>query len=326
MVKSKKISKKPARESPKKQWCFTLNNPTIPKETLLEQLKGFCDYIVIGDEVGINGTPHFQGYMDITKKRRLNSVLLLFAPFKPHLEPKSPHSTPFQAAEYCKKDAKYVESGISPKAGQKKNPSKSLNLMCEALKTGSNLEEAMAIDPATYVRNYRGLQEYQSRLIKVPNMRPMECYFFYGPTGVGKSHYVFDKWPDLYRKAIGKCLWMDGLEPYHKVIFFDEFVGQYPRADLLMITDKYPCRVEVKGGYRQLCSELMVFASNKHPSTFYDAWKGNEEHLRALARRFTKVFWWPTRRRDSLLILEQPQEVEEWFLDEDNTRKIFGDN
>lgn len=325
MAKSKqKTSKSRPRESPKKQWCFTLNNPTIPIQELLDVLKVHCDYVVIGDELSSTGTPHYQGYIDLKKKQRITTVSLLFAPSKPHLESKSNNSTPFQAAEYCKKDAKYVEFGIPPKAGQKKNPSKSLNMICSAIKDGSTIEEAMQIDPATYVRNYRGLLEYQSRLTQVPIMRDMECHFFYGPTGVGKSHYCFDKYPQLYRKAIGKCMWMDGLESTHTVVFFDEFVGQYPRNDILMVTDKYPCRVEVKGGYRQLLCNLMLFASNKHPSTYYEDWKGSEEHLRAFARRFTKVFYWPTRQRDSLMVIEQPFAILEWFLDEDNTRKIFG--
>lgn len=322
MVKQKNGNKK-KRESPVKAWCFTLNNPTITKEDLLQILSPHVYYAIIADEIGESGTPHLQGYLELNKKQRFTTTALLFAPHKPHLEQKSKKSLPCQAADYCKKDGKYVETGTPPKA-RKANSNRALATMCTSIQNGVPLEEAMLTDPATYVRNYRGLQDFQTRLIKVPNMRDMQCFFFYGPTGVGKSHYCYEKWPDLYRKAVGKSLWMDGYDA-QKVVFFDEFVGQYPRSDMLMITDKYPTRVEIKGGFRQLSCDLMLFASNKHPATFYEHWVGNEEHLRAFARRFTKVFWWPNRRRDSLVVLENKQEVEEWFLDIDNTRKVFGD-
>lgn len=327
MVKSK-TQKTPAsgkkRESPKKAWCFTLNNPTITKEDLQGKLAPHCHYVVIGDEVGESGTPHLQGYLELHKKQRLAPVKLLFAPHNPHLEPKSPNSLPIQASEYCKKEGKYVEFGTAPKDRKR---SKILDQMCKDLIEKKPLDDVMMLDPATYVRNYRGLQDFESRVNKPPNVRPMQCYFFYGPTGVGKTYYCYEKWPDLYRKPLGgkSALWMDGLLPSHRTILFDEHTGQYPLHEMLQLMDQYALQVERKGGFVKCFFELMLFTGNIHPSLFYLKWEGREEHLRAYARRFTKVFYWPTRNRDSMLVIEQKDDILEFFLDLDNSRKVFGD-
>jgi len=70
------------------------------------------EYWVIGSETGEEGTPHLQGYvvfMDryrLTQIKKLNSVC-----GRAHWEPQSAHSTPKQAADYCKKDGNFLEHG-----------------------------------------------------------------------------------------------------------------------------------------------------------------------------------------------------------------------
>lgn len=294
MVKSKKKTTKPARESPKKQWCFTVNNPTINKEDLLEILKIHSHYVIIGDEIGEQGTPHFQGYIDLLKKQRMSTILALFKPLKPHLESRSANSTPYQAANYCKKDAKYVEFGISPKATEKKTTSTSLKRMCAALFEGQPIEEAMQIDPATYVRNYRGLQDYQLKTIKVPIMREMETHLYIGVTGSGKTHSCLTTYPECFKKPIGKSLWFDGYTN-QKVVLIDEFTGQFPLSDMLQIMDKYPTQVERKGSHTTLQHNLLLLTTNVHPSNYYENWKGRKEQELAFYRRITKVFHFKAR-------------------------------
>ena len=53
-----------------KNWCFTINNPT--EEDNYEKLKdsGYLQYIIVGHETGEDGTPHFQGYIQLTCKKK----------------------------------------------------------------------------------------------------------------------------------------------------------------------------------------------------------------------------------------------------------------
>lgn len=321
MQKAKKngASKKPTRESPKKQWCFTLNNPSLSKEELLEALSLSCDYIVIGDEIGENGTPHFQGYLELKKKQRFATITKLFPNnSKPHLEAKSTHSTRFQASNYCKKDAKYVEFGTPPQDNKKNGTPSGLKLICKAITEGTPLSEAIIDKEDTYVRNYRGLQDLESRIkVKsIPLKRIMEIEFHYGKTDTGKTHYCFHHYPDLFKKPIGKALWFDGYEGQETVLI-DEFVGQYPLSDVLQLLDCWPTQVEVKCSHRYLAATRMLLTSNNHPSTYYKSkndipWEGREEQQEAFIRRFTKVFVY--RARNDIQEIVEKAQIRDFFL------------
>lgn len=308
MVKPKKKTKsttKTARENAKKHWCFTLNNPTVTRDDLLQTLKTHCSYLVLGDEVGESATPHIQGYIELHKKQRFTTVSLLFAPHKPHLEPKSNNSTTAQAADYCKKDGQYSEFGIPPRAPQKRQ-SNALKTLCQSLVLGRNLDEVILEDPATYVRNYRGIQDFQQRLITVPKIREMTVHLHFGATGAGKTHYCTATYPNLFKKPIGKALWFDGYLG-ESVILIDEFVGQYPLSDILQIMDKYETQVERKGSHCKLNNNLLLLTSNTHPSQYYDCWAKRAEQQKAFIRRISKVYHYIAR--DNVMIYETPEDI-----------------
>lgn len=99
-----------SRESPKKHWVFTLNNPSANDDAGLWLLP--YEYAVLGNEVGESGTPHIQGYVVFKKKYRLTQ-LKAHSPqgHRCHWEPQSQYSTPLQASEYCKKEGRFKEFG-----------------------------------------------------------------------------------------------------------------------------------------------------------------------------------------------------------------------
>ena len=66
--------------------------------------------MVIGYEVGKDGTPHLQGYVCMKKTRTLPAMKKIMP--RAHLELMK--GTPEQAAEYCKKDGKFDEKGTFP--------------------------------------------------------------------------------------------------------------------------------------------------------------------------------------------------------------------
>lgn len=98
-----------------KNWCFTLNNYT---EDEYNEVKTWnCQYLVVGREVGDQGTKHLQGYVQLIKKMRLTGVRKLSV--RAHWEVSK--GTPEQASEYCKKDKDFFEKGTMVKQGTPRN-------------------------------------------------------------------------------------------------------------------------------------------------------------------------------------------------------------
>lgn len=61
------------RENPVKRWCFTINNPRDEDMRHIREMltEVNCDFAIVGREVGENGTPHLQGFVNMKVKRRL---------------------------------------------------------------------------------------------------------------------------------------------------------------------------------------------------------------------------------------------------------------
>ncbi len=95
-----------------RHWVFTLNNPTAEETvgSFLSESENI-EYFVFGRETGEEGTPHFQGYLQLIKKQTLKWI-------KKHIH-KTAHwevmrCTPKQASDYCKKDGDFIEVGELP--------------------------------------------------------------------------------------------------------------------------------------------------------------------------------------------------------------------
>lgn len=100
-----------------KNWCFTLNNFNEDDLERIEdigrligsQVEGNgIEYLVIGKETGESGTPHLQGFIQFTKKKRMNQVKDLIST---RLHAEVMRGTATQASFYCKKDGDFVEWG-----------------------------------------------------------------------------------------------------------------------------------------------------------------------------------------------------------------------
>ena len=96
---------------------------------------------------------------------------------------------------------------------------------------------------------------------------PLEVRWFWGETGTGKTYEAYQFAMALgvepyIRSGSGK--FFDGYEG-HRVVIFDDFrEGDIPFNYLLRLCDKYPMRVEVKGGVRQWKPEYIFITSLNH--------------------------------------------------------------
>lgn len=102
-----------------KNWCFTLNNPTNDEKVFISSLvdgKSDVRYVMYGNEVGAEGTPHLQGFLSLQSRKRLQELKKILGP-RFHLESAR---NPVAALQYCKKENDWVEFGeFTTQAGRR---------------------------------------------------------------------------------------------------------------------------------------------------------------------------------------------------------------
>lgn len=134
-------------------------------------------------------------------------------------------------------------------------------------------------------RNYQVLSLLRSRYQPVRS-EPTQGVLLWGKSGTGKSKIC-----NLIGQFLGKedvywqngTKWWDGYDQ-QRLVVIDEFRGGMDIKDLLRLCDRYPLPLEVKGGFTQFNSPLVIFTSNLSFSEMYPFVNG--ETAAALFRRF----------------------------------------
>lgn len=263
---------------------FTLNNYTdLDIQTVLT-CKHF-KYVIIGKEIAPStGTPHLQGYAELIKSMRFNALKKLF----PTMHFEARYSSQTQAINYCKKDGDWTESGQTNRPGDRTD----LRKQRDMIKAGVRLTELVE-DQDLSPNQCKSIKEYYT-LFEPARDRdtPMLVYWYYGPTGSGKSKQAWDLYgDDMYVKDCNSK-WWDGYDGQETILFDDIRPNSFSFNWLLNITDRYPLRVEVKGGYRQFRSKRIIFTCPLSPNEFcYKMLNVAEvgEDINQLLRRITDV-------------------------------------
>lgn len=264
-----------------KNLCFTLNNPTITKEMFLTHLKENLDiiYVIIADEVGDSGTPHFQGFLQLQNKvrfKKLHEILM-----NAHIEPL--RGTPTQANEYCTKDGNYITHGIlktqeSIGVQNKEKWSQLLHL------AQSGQMDAIHTDfPGEYIRYHAALHK-----VRVEAMKTLEsskfCLWLFGEPGTGKSRFARDYDANAYWKNPNK--WWDNFnDGFHKTVIIDDIDKSHRVLGyhIKRWADRYPVLCETKGSSMYATYDNLIITSNY---SIDEIWFDDKTLAAAIKRRF----------------------------------------
>ena len=254
--------------------CFTLNNYSEDDYTAIHE-KLEWDYLIMGKEIGACGTPHIQGYGELISKKRL-STLKRFNE-KVHWEKLKAKAV--QAAEYCKKEGDFQEWG-SLKVPEVKKDLKTWITYIKKNNMRTLMEDPPNISTIKVIEKY--LTYCEPTRCEKPHVT-----WFWGSSGSGKSRKAAElAGPDVYWKDDSK--WWDGYDG-HQNIIIDDFRGSNMKFTyLLRLLDRYPMRVEVKGGYRQMRSLKIFITSIVHPESVY-SFQDSDEPIRQLIRRLDEI-------------------------------------
>lgn len=238
-------------------WVITLNNWT--QEEYNDIISNTCfEYYCIGKEVGAQGTPHLQCYFVFKNRIKGTQIKKLKGFARTNLKPKSKNSTHQQCRDYItdnpdKDDAAdFIEFGALPKGGGQGRRS-DLDLVAEAITSGSTIREIAVAHPTTFIRYGRGIRDLATTVApKRPKkifdldsfpfhpiiMEKGYSHLIWGPSGCWKTSYCRSLYPDaLMVSHIDDLLRFDPKE-YTAIIFDDMCFTHLPRTAQIHLVDQ----------------------------------------------------------------------------------------
>lgn len=241
-------------------WLFTSYAEERPRAERI----GAQFLVVQREECPTTRRLHWQGYAYFKNPRSLGGVKKVLP--GAHLEPR--RGSHDQAVEYCSKqetrvDGPYIE-GDPPSQGSRTD----VRSFAEAILNGRRDHDLATEFPVEFLKFGR----YRADL-RMASQRPRSwkttVVVLHGPSGCGKSRWAHERWPEAYTKDPTND-WWDGYQG-EEVVIFDEFYGGMRHDAMLKIMDRYPLRVQIKGGYVNFSAKLVIITSNADPREWYSS-------------------------------------------------------
>jgi len=268
------------------RWVVVVNNWT-PEEFEALKVVPSCTFAILGKEVGAQGTPHIQGYMEFDTRKELlwmkNHVCARghFIPAAGTAQHNIVYST--------KEDVNAWRIGVpNPALGQGKRTD--LEAACRTASETMSMRRIAEDHPMTFVKYYKGLGEYINIKTKDRTDKPYAVYIW-GDSGVGKTRSVLTKHgaEGVYIKTDDGKTWYNNYHPHeHKVLLLDEFVGKMHAEDLNRIIDYAPLQLEVKGGYVKVLFSTVYICSNYSFEEASNMGQWTEMQKKCVKRRIDK--------------------------------------
>ena len=289
-------------------WCFTRNNPDEAEDFIPAVAKAECTYVVVGLEKGASGTVHYQGYIELARRRRLTALLKLFkgtAWEGAHWEIR--RGTPKEASDYCKKDGHFQTHGtLSRGPGQA-----TLDRWAAALSVARSPTPVWdEVEPQILISHYRSLQAISADACP-PQTDQDSCagLWIMGPTGTGKTTTA-RRLAGLLGESVQErpfikepTKWWDGYRGEGTVVledFHPSHLKNQPElaAELLLWGDRWTFSAQRKGlPPRLLRPKRFIVTSNYAPDAFFKgptlaAWRRRAPTLTLLREAPTSTTGW----------------------------------
>jgi hypothetical protein len=283
---------------------------------------GKAKYVCVGKEVGEEGTPHLQGYVQFKNSVAFSTVKSMLS--RAHIEVAK--GTTEQNVAYCTKDGEFIELGNKP-MDQKTKGDRGREYWESQLMLAKEGRFA-EIDPKLQLTHFKTLVAIKQYYAKdLGNEYRPDCknYWLYGPTGSGKSRSVRKAFPDVYYKMANK--WWENYSGQEVVLIEDLDKTHHVLGHHLKLwADCYPFRGEIKNNSTMARPKNIVVTSNYHPS---EIWQ-DPGMLEPILRRFCMVKFplalgmefepgrWPVEEgvRSPPASLPMDDRIDEYFEDE----------
>ncbi len=264
-------------------------------------------YLVFQLERGQNGTPHFQGYVYFRSVRTMRAAKALIS-VRAHME--AARGSPASNKVYCTK----AEGRLSGPFEYGSLPAKGKRM--DLLEIKQMIEEGVTVQKIarenkffpTCARHYKFFNWYRLSVLDKRDW-PMEVIILFGDARSGKS-----KMANTYKPAYWKSMTDQYFDDYkgEETIILDDFKpGSLRLTTLLNMMDRYPMQLNSKFGKYQMVSKRIIITSNYEPKLWYPkVFNANEERLKALWGRFTKVIKF-TKGQPTIVLRADGKDIEQ---------------
>lgn len=322
-----------------RNWCFTLNNYT--QEELIKIGKwDFDSYLVVGREIGENGTPHLQCYLEMKNGKSFTTLTKLNS--RIHWEERM-CKDPKRAADYCKKgeqtkdewhslgckgphfglNAVFEERGVISKVqGERTDIHNLMNKIISREITDT--ADIARTNPVMYMKYYKAIEKVDNQAIQLITRESLGITtigeWYYGETGVGKSEYVFNRAKELGESVYEYAddgVWQDEYKGQDCYII-DEFrADMYLYRELLKMIDKRNFKLRRRNIPSRpfICKRVMI-TSSQSPWQCYNKLAA-EDKIGQLIRRL-KIFTRSHFSEPWVQIFEDPDDIQKKPYDENN--------
>lgn len=273
-----------------RSWVFTLNNYTeVELDTLKDWITRYCNYGIIGKEIApTTGTPHLQGYIQ-RKSPGTQSALMKIA-HRAHWEVAKGNAS--QNEVYCSKDKDVWVHGEYKGQGARTD----LESVKNMIMAGEESVDSLVVShPVLYHQYGRTLNKIEDLAMRRKFRTEMtRGIWYWGPTGVGKSHLAFDGFtPETHYVYPNDNGWWDGYTQ-QEIVIFNDFRGEIPYGLMLQLVDKWPMSVKRRNREPMpFTSKTVVVTSSQRPEDVYHGVVSRDDSIAQLLRRFEVVYVGP---------------------------------
>lgn len=256
----------------KRDYCFT---DFVLDENFLQGLP--YEYLCYGKEICPDtGKSHLQGYIYFKNAKSFSAVRKLLTPR--HIE--STNGSTDDNIKYCSKDGDFYEFGVRPKQGARND----INEINAKIQQG-NYNMRDIVSTATSFQSIR-MAEIKMKYFEPPREWKTQVFWYYGKSGLGKTKTAYEMCEDPYI-CMEDNKWWEGYDGHEDVII-DDYRRDFCKFKvLLQLLDRYPMRVECKGGSRQFRAKRLFITTPRSPQ---ETWEGRtDEEIYQLFRRIDET-------------------------------------
>lgn len=236
----------------------------------IKQIRPF-KYLIISKEKHEDNTDHFHACVIFEKKLNHRKNVFTIADFVCNIQRiQKSNAALKRCISYVKKEGNYEEYGELPESLKKMDKSEKVQYVLQHSNKECLLSGNFNFSELSKLETIRSLA-----IPSWPAFKKRRTFWFYGPTGSGKTRTAMDILSKMYEMS---DIWMSAgkLEPFfvgyngqRAVILDDLRPGSIRFEMLLRILDGYPIMVNIKFGQCVWNAEVIVITAPTQPSDMY---------------------------------------------------------